>query len=156
MLYSCPLCVCENMRCVRGTVFSDRRRGSVRTSLRGVSLIPIIICAGERVSCGTAPACDELRFGNANDGRGSTHLLQLTHGEDSPLTGLYNDIDPFLRHQLVDCFRCERTAAFPYPFRVLSADADGEAVGDRPRVCVKASWSSVQTERSSSKDGHDT
>lgn len=62
ILYDCPLMVCENIMCVRGNGDGSGKSGGagvglLRTSCRGVSLIPRMMCAGESVGCDFAPAC---------------------------------------------------------------------------------------------------
>ena len=62
MLYSWPLVVWENMRWVRGTRELDAGAdvgagiGVVISSFKGVSLMPMRICAGSSVGCILAPA----------------------------------------------------------------------------------------------------
>lgn len=132
ILYSCPLCVCENIRCVRGTVCVAplgplSGTGSVRTSLRGVSLIPMTICAGESVSCGTAPAYKDCWFDSRLSRCAVTHLLQFSHGKDSPLAWLYQYIDSILPHELVYRFRSEWATSFPDPSGVFATNTNSKA-----------------------------
>lgn len=62
VLYGWPLAVCENIKCVRARLPSkcggdEAGRGVVTISLRGGSLMPMIMCAPSKFGRISAPAC---------------------------------------------------------------------------------------------------
>ena len=108
------------MRCVRGIVEPDEKvKGSVSTSCKGVSLIPMTICAGERSSWGSAPAFKRTVSVCVWKPRHRTHLQQFLSRPNTTLARLHEHPDIFLLDELAYRLWCQRTATLPNTLRVF-------------------------------------
>lgn len=124
VLYSWPLAVWLNIRCVRGAPVGV---GDAMHSLIGTSLMPIMISAGASAPwpAGTifAPAYTDNKPELATQ-LSRTHLCIISRVIHASFTLLHQDLRAHLLHELLDRVGSQRRTPLPYPSRVLASQTN--------------------------------